>query len=66
MKLIDLNKGFVIAICTHYLGFNDNINIITIKTINHPKYGECLITQNLNIGKIKLWPIKKIFENKQN
>ena len=66
MKLIDLNKGFVIAICTHYLGFNDNINIITIKTINHPKYGECLITQTRNIGKIKLWVIKNLFDKEKN
>ena len=37
MKLIDLNKESVIEISTDYFRFNDNINIITIKTINHPK-----------------------------
>ena len=66
MKLIDLNKGFIITISTDYYRFNDNINIITIKTINHPKYGECLITQTRNIGKIKLWVIKNLFDKEKN
>ena len=32
-----------------------NYKVITIKTINHPKYGNCLVSQDLYDGQIKLW-----------
>ena len=30
-------------------------NIITIKTVIHPRYGECVISQELYTGQMKLW-----------
>ena len=32
-----------------------NNDISTIKIINHPEYGECLISQNWEESEIKLW-----------
>ena len=32
--------------------------VLTIKKINHPSYGECLISQGFKKDKIKLWIIK--------
>ena len=40
IKLIDLNTGKIKKILSSYNGL-----ILTIKKLNHPKYGECLITQ---------------------
>ena len=60
MKLIELNEGKIIK------NFEDNVRlgyVICIKKINHPAYGECLITQNINSGKIRLWIIKNILFN---
>ena len=50
IRLIDLNKGKIIK---NYLGHIDDV--VTIKKINHPNYGECLISYG---GDIILW-IKK-------
>ena len=30
-------------------------NIITIKTVIHPVYGECIVSQELYTGQTKLW-----------
>ena len=49
IKLIDLNKDQVII---KLLGHLDSV--ITIKSLFHPKYGECLISQS-NDKTIKLW-----------
>ena len=49
-KMIDLSKGVIVKELEIY----DN-NIVTIKAINHPIYGECLITQNFKDNRIKLW-----------
>ena len=38
--------------------------VLTIKKINHPIYGECLISQNLGDSKIKIWIIKNNFFKK--
>ena len=32
-----------------------NNDVLTIKKINHPKLGECLLSQNLGESEIKLW-----------
>ena len=36
---------------------HDNI-VLTLKKINHPKYGECLISQGYEHDNIKLWICK--------
>ena len=48
--LIDLNTKNIIKNL-----FGHNIKILTIKKIIHPKYGECLISQNHEDSKIKMW-----------
>ena len=58
MKLIELNKGIIIK----NLKYNDN-DIITIKKIFHPTYGECLIVQNILNGQIMLLMIKNILSD---
>ena len=58
IKLLDLNEEKVIG---NLIGHN--FNVITLKTIVHPKYGECLISQDLYDGNIKLW-INKMFHIK--
>ena len=50
IKLVDLDNEEVISTLT-----DSNYNVITIKTITHPKFGECLISQDLYEGQIKLW-----------
>ena len=50
IKLINLNKYE----CIKSLGNEDN-EVICIKKINHPQYGECLLSQNFNNSQIKLW-----------
>ena len=50
IKLIDLNRGKIIKTL---LGHNKLI--INIKTIIHPKYGKCLISQGWQHDQIKLW-----------
>ena len=50
IKLIDLKNGLIIKSFTGH----DN-EVITVKAITHPKYGKCLISQNWQLSKIKLW-----------
>ena len=52
MKLIELNKGTIIK----NIKYNNN-DIITIKKITHPKYGNCLIIHNILKGQIILFII---------
>ena len=53
IKIIDLNnKKILKSLSAH------NMSVLTIKKINHPKYGECLISQGFNEDNIKLWNIK--------
>ena len=51
IKLINFNRARI---------FNElsghNFDVLTIKKIIHPVYGECLLT---NSDEIKLWSIKK-------
>ena len=49
IKLIELNNGLIIKSLT------SDDKVITIKKIMHPKYGESLISQNLNNNLIKIW-----------
>ena len=53
IKLIDLNKGTIIK---EAVGHNNNV--VTIKRIMHPKFGECLISQAALNEPIKLWTFK--------
>ena len=50
IKLIDLKIGRIINELTGH-----SKDVLTIKTINHPKYGKCLISQGLEDDQIKLW-----------
>ena len=59
LKVIDLNKGIILK---KYYGLNDIL--CTLKKFNHPKYGECLITQGLLNDQIKLWYFNKNSSNK--
>ena len=54
IKLINLDKK---VIENNLKGHNNRV--VAIKNITHPIYGNCLISQNLEIGKIKLWTFKK-------
>ena len=54
IKLVDLKNGIVIKSFTGH-----NKDVLTIKKINHPQYGECLISQGYGDDQIKLW-INKI------
>ena len=50
IKLVNLTKGIIEKnLEGHYSG------IFTIKKINHPKYGECLLSQGYENDQIKLW-----------
>ena len=50
IKLVDLKTGEILE---NYLGHNEPV--ITIKKINLPKYGECLISGGQLDDKIKIW-----------
>ena len=50
IKLVDLDNEEVINTLVDY-----NYNVISVKTVSHPKYGECLVSQDLYEGHIKLW-----------
>ena len=53
IKLIDLNNGSIIKdLISH------NRDVMTIKKIFHPQYGECLVSQGICNEQIKLWIIK--------
>lgn len=50
IKIIDIKKGFIIK------DLKTNYNrTLTIKKINHYKYGDCLISQGLYNEQIKMW-----------
>ena len=50
IKLIDLKKGIIIK------NLKENKNdVISIKKIVHPLYGECLISQGFEDDQIKMW-----------
>ena len=53
IKLVNLNNGEIIK----ELKCHKN-KVLTIKSIFHPKYGKCLISQGANDANIKLWIIK--------
>ena len=53
IKLIDLKSGDVI---NNLIGYNKVI--LTIKKINHPIYGKCLLSQGNYNNQIKLWANK--------
>ena len=53
IKMIDLKNGRVLKSLSAH-----NMSVLTIKKINHPKYGECLISQGYCEDNIKLWNIK--------
>ena len=50
IKIVDLDNNEVL---NGLVGHNNKI--ISVKTIIHPKYGECIISQDLYDGQIKLW-----------
>ena len=50
IKLIDLNNGIIIKDL-----YGHKNNVIAVKKINHPKYGDCLISQGVGCDEIKLW-----------
>ena len=50
IKLLDLNSGLIL---NNLSGHNNHV--ITIKKINHPKYGDCIISQNFFKSTIKIW-----------
>ena len=53
IKIVDLKNGVV----TKTLGGN-KLEICTVKKVNHPLYGECLISQGKLDDQIKMWFIK--------
>ena len=62
MKLIDLNK---IKIIKNFENNKSSDFVITIKKIDHPNYGECLITQSIFSNQIKIWIIANILSEKK-
>ena len=54
IKLIELRNDLII---NNLKGHNKQV--ITIKKINHPEYGEYLVSQNKETSQIKLWGCKK-------
>ena len=50
IKLIELKNGLFVKSL-----FGHNNDVLTIKKINHPQYGECLISQNWKDSEIILW-----------
>jgi len=53
IKLIDINGK---AVVTSLSGHNNPV--VNVKKINHPKYGECILSQGRNYDKIILWILK--------
>ena len=53
MILIELRFGETLRILNENKG-----RLLTIKKINHPQYGQCIITQSNEKSQIKLWIIK--------
>ena len=50
IKLLEIKKGLYVK---SFFGHFEEV--LTINKINHPKYGECLISQNWDESQIKLW-----------
>lgn len=50
IKLMDIKNGLLINELNGH-----NREVLTIKKINHPIYGECLISQGYEEDQIKLW-----------
>ena len=53
IKLIDINNKIIV---TSLSGHNNAV--VNVKRINHPKYGECILSQGRNYDKIILWILK--------
>lgn len=54
IKIIDIEKGKIIR---DLIGHKSRI--ICIKKVNHPIFGECILSQGYKNGQIKLWITKK-------
>ena len=50
IKLIELKNGLIIKSLVKHTN-----KVITLKKVVHPKYGECLISQNWEESEIELW-----------
>ena len=50
IRLVDINNGIIKKCLTGH-----GTRVLSIKKINHPEYGECLISQGYNFNTIKLW-----------
>ena len=55
IKLVDINNETVVKTL-----FGHENKIITLRTINHPKLGKCLISQAFQREKIKIWKNKNL------
>ena len=53
IKLVDLNNGDIVQIFKV-----NNYNVLTLRKIFHPRFGECLIFKGSKYDPIKLWVIK--------
>jgi len=58
IKLVELKSGLI----TNHLSGNKN-KVLTIKAIEHPKYGKCLISQGYEKDQIKLLINKNLYMN---
>jgi len=54
IKLIDIKEGSIVKSLTGICNW-----VCTIKKINLPEYGECLLSQGIAFDKIKIWMNKK-------
>ena len=50
IKIVDIEKVLMVKSLTGH-----NNRVLTIKTIIHPEYGECILSQNWVDSEIKLW-----------
>ena len=53
IKLVEIKNGIIVKSLTGY-----NNEVCTIKKIEHPTFGECIITQGWENDQIKLWVTK--------
>ena len=53
IKLMELKEGFI---AKNMKGHNNSV--LTLKKLDHPKYGNCLISQGYNEDQIKIWVCK--------
>ena len=54
IRLVDIKEGYIVK----YLE-DPKSGVFSIKKINHPKYGECLLSQGYEGDQIKLYSIQK-------